>query len=799
MRQKTILLVSGSLVVGLPSVAFAQERSDAPGSGNDLGNEIVVTANKREESLLEVPISIVALSDDALRESGVKNMADIAQLVPGVQFDQSAGFGSGTQTYVSIRGVNSTIGQSTTGVYLDDTPLQTRVAALSYFGNPYPVLFDLERVEVLRGPQGTLFGAGALGGAVRFITPSPSLYGVEGTARAEVGFIDGGGVNYEAGAAVGAPIVEGKIGVRASLWGRRDGGYVDRINPFTGDVIKENTNSAESYAGRFSAAFAPSENVTITPSVYYQDVENHDAPLFYLTSPHPADGNVDENIADPEEGEFFNGRLLRQPYRDKWVMPSLNIEAEVRGLTLTSVTSYLDRKGTLASDTTNINCFFFGSFDEEFEFTPGCGNPLGLEYPTGYDQAGPQEIRTELETVSQEIRLTNGGSGAIGWTAGVFYMHSEQFDYQAARSPWTVENFINPLGYAQDLDDPILFSQILSTDEQYSAFGQLDWALTDRLTLTVGARLSHHIASYEQDQSGFLSAAEEWGPVVSDSDSQSETPWSGKVGLDYQITPDIMLFGSASRGYRIGGPNQPISSVCGVDVPPSYGSDTVDSYEVGAKGRAAGGSLQFNVDAFLVNWKNIQQVIFFPCAFGYIDNTGDAEIRGFDVSLSYRVTDSVILSGSVTHTDATYAKNVFLPGTDGTQTGEVVVRAGDQLNPNAAPWNLVGSIDYFFDIGGVEGMFRLEDIYRSRNTGSFSYEDPNAVLYDPLQINNPSVNQLNARLAVYLNNLEIAVFAQNLLNDHPILFRYRDDPSATLVTGNTITPRTIGLSLDYNF
>lgn len=494
-------LASGLAICALAQAILVVDASaqTAPQAGNaeSVPGEIIVTANKRSESISSVPISIAAFSNADLRDSGVKSIIDLAQVTPGVQFDQSAGFGSGTQTYVSIRGISSTIGTSTTGVYIDDTPVQTRIAALSYFGNPYPVLFDLDRVEVLRGPQGTLFGAGAEGGAIRFITPSPSLSQLSVAARAEVSQIDGGGTNFEGGVAVGAPIVADKIGFRASLWGRHDGGFVDRINPLTGAVIKKNTNSADAYAGRLAFTFVPSETIKITPAIYFQHQKNADAPLFYLSAPHPATSLPSKNIADPANGVFVNGRLLRQPFTDRLVLPSLKIEAEIGGATVTSITSYTDRRSKLVSDTTQINGAFFGTvtgFDENGPIiVPGYGNPSGPEYPTSYDQAGPQDIRTSLKSVTQELRIANDGNGPVKWTAGLFYLHTEQTDFQRATSPFVVENFILPLiPDSQALTDPILYSQIKQVDQQYSLFGQADVSLTSKLKLTIGGRISHH-------------------------------------------------------------------------------------------------------------------------------------------------------------------------------------------------------------------------------------------------------------------------------------------------------------------
>ncbi|MFW2851920.1 TonB-dependent receptor [Sphingomonas sp. TX0543] len=781
--------------------ARAEKANDNSGAAAD----IVVTANRRSEALSTVPISIAAYTGDDLRESGVKSMIDLAQKSPGVQFDQSAGFGAGTQTFVSIRGIASTIGTSTTGVYIDDTPVQSRVAALSYFGNPYPALFDLERVEVLRGPQGSLFGAGAEGGAIRFITPSPKVSGVSATARSEIGFIDGGGTNLEAGVAVGAPIIEGKLGFRASFWTRHDGGYIDRINPLTGDVLIKNTNSANAYAGRLAFAFVPSDGITITPAIYFQRQTNADAPLFYLSAPQPADSLQTRNIADPKNGVFLNGRLLRQPFSDRVILPSLKVEVGLGGATLTSITSYVDRRGKLLSDTTQINGAFFGTvtgFDENGPIiVPGYGNPNGPEYPTSYDQAGPQDIRTSLKSITQEVRISSDGGGPFKWTAGLFYLHTEQTDFQRATSPFVVQNYILPLlPNSQGLNDPILYSQITQTDEQYSVFGQADLGLTDKLTLTVGGRLSHHKADYNQEQSGFLSAAQVWGPLVTSSGGQSETPWSGKVALDYKFSPTLMVYGSASRGYRIGGANQPISSTCGVSniFKQTYNSDYVNSFEAGSKGRI-GRKIRFDVDAFYVKWKNVQQNVVFPCAFGYIDNTGDATVSGFDASLDLDVVRNLKISGSVSYAKATFSKTVLIPGVAAGDPGSLVVRKGDQVNPYQSPWNLSASAEYSFDVGTSKAKIRIENIYRSKNNGPFTSDDPRAVNFDPLRVYNPATNQVNGRATIAMGDLEFAIFVQNLTNSRPLLFQYRDSTATTLFTANTFTPRTIGASIDFRY
>lgn len=303
--------------------------------------EIIVTATKRAENLNKIPISIAALSPEAMAESGVKSFRDVAALVPGIEFDSVTSWGPNLNN-IAIRGVNSTIGTSTTGIYLDDTPIQSRVQSFSYIGRPLPLTWDLERVEVDRGPQGTLFGAGAEGGAVRFIPSAPSLTQFGGLAHSEVSETKGGGWSYESGVAAGGPLVEDSMGGRISLWYRTDGGYIDRIDPFTGARVDANANRSESKAARIAIAYRPIESFTITPSINYQSQQTHDSSTFY------------EALSNPQEGVFKSGRLLQQPTSDSLYLPSVKVEANLGFADLTSVSSYYHREASTLFDNTNL-------------------------------------------------------------------------------------------------------------------------------------------------------------------------------------------------------------------------------------------------------------------------------------------------------------------------------------------------------------------------------------------------------------------------------------------------------------
>ncbi|HKF98657.1 MAG TPA: TonB-dependent receptor plug domain-containing protein, partial [Steroidobacteraceae bacterium] len=228
------------------AVSQAQEQAPAAETGAVAGlQEVVVTATRREESLSKVPISVMALTEEALDSRGVKDFSEVARFTPGVNFDTS-----GTNT-ISIRGISGTGGAGTTGIYIDDTPIQMRALAF----NPdeaLPKSFDIDRVEVLRGPQGTLFGAGSEGGTVRYITTQPSVTRTSMYARAEVATTDNGAPSYEAGFAIGGPLVDDTFGARITLWYRRDGGWVDDINPVTLASTQKNANYVDNYLARLA-------------------------------------------------------------------------------------------------------------------------------------------------------------------------------------------------------------------------------------------------------------------------------------------------------------------------------------------------------------------------------------------------------------------------------------------------------------------------------------------------------------------------------------------------------------------
>ena len=349
-------------------------RAEPPTHRLDALEEVIVTATRREERASDVAISMAVWSQEAITAWGAKDTADIAALTPGVQFDHYPE--RPFQTNIAMRGLNGRDG-SAIGIYIDDVPIPAPSAWGASIWRSFPLLFDLDRVEVLRGPQGTLFGQGAMGGAVRFITQQPDLTESSGVASAEVAETERGGMSYESGAALGGPLVPGSVGARVTAWRRADGGFIDRVDPFTNATIDANANRSVSEVFRGALLFAPSDTLRIAPSLTYQSQSVHDTSSFYTY------------LSNPGAGILKNGKLLQQPGDDEFALASLKLTAAFASTELTALTAYFHRTTSELEDFTNIEIW---------------NNPMGPEYPLDYGDAMPIEHNLSETSFSEEVR-----------------------------------------------------------------------------------------------------------------------------------------------------------------------------------------------------------------------------------------------------------------------------------------------------------------------------------------------------------------------------------------------------------
>src|ERR1700680_2071281 len=337
-----------ALLAGAPGASRAQEQTQGSEATGAPLQEVIVTATRREESLSRVPISVTALTQESLDDRGIKDFSEVARFTPGVNFDNS-----GTNN-ISIRGISGTGCVGTTGIYLDDTPIQMRALAFSP-DEALPKSFDIARVEVLRGPQGTLFGSGSEGGTVRYITTQPSLTKTRIYGRSEVSFTQGGEPSYEAGLAAGGPIIDGTFGARATIWFRRDGGWIDRVDPTAANpqsaVVDKNANHGQTLLLRLAALWKPGEQWSVTPSIYYQDRQVHDISNFWPL------------YSKPSSDSYTSGDPTARSTPDRFYLPALKIEGDFDAFHVISNTAYYHRKEQTGYDGTLYILGFYQSFD----------------------------------------------------------------------------------------------------------------------------------------------------------------------------------------------------------------------------------------------------------------------------------------------------------------------------------------------------------------------------------------------------------------------------------------------------
>ena len=400
--------------------------------------EVVVTATRREEELSKVPISVTALTQDAIDSRGIKDFRDMVRFTPGVTIDDS-----GTNA-ISIRGISSSGGAGTTGIYIDDTPIQMRSVGFNP-DDTLPKTFDLQRVEVLRGPQGTLFGAGAEGGAVRYIMTPASTTAADGYIRSELSYTEHGQPNGEVGVAIGRPLVDGVFGIRASLWYRYDGGWINRVDPDTGVIIDHNINYSHSYMARLAATWQPSPSVTITPSFLYQKQDRHDEPTYW-----PAYSN-------PDQGQFNTATPERIGGPDEYYLPAIKLQWDLGKIQLIGNASYYDRKQITAYQGTVYDLSYWnalpsgmGGPNDSFPLPPKCTAPddatscswfplidaTGIHLPAALrGTQTPNTMTNTQKSYTAELRLQSAdASSRWTWTAGVFWQQAKEGSIEELKS-----------------------------------------------------------------------------------------------------------------------------------------------------------------------------------------------------------------------------------------------------------------------------------------------------------------------------------------------------------------------------
>jgi outer membrane receptor protein involved in Fe transport len=789
--------------------------------------EIVVTATRREESISKVPISITALSQDDLDQKGIRDFSEMVRFTPGVSIDSS-----GTNA-ISIRGISSSGGAGTTGIYIDDTPIQMRSLGFNP-DDTLPKTFDLDRVEVLRGPQGTLFGAGSEGGTVRYIMAQPSVTTESTYARTELSFTQDGAPSYEAGIAHGAPLIDGVLGVRASVWFRTDGGYINRVDETTGALTEKNANYARTAALRLAFLWQPADNIKITPSIAYQNKEQHDISTYW-----PAYSN-------PGAGQFNDATPERIPIPDQYYLPALKIQADFGKVTFISNSSYYHRNEQDSYEGTVYDLAFYQAIGWPNALYPGapvlgCGPastttsepcswyPLldskGVHLPAGFsDYSTPNTMTNQQRSWTQEFRLQSNDDGRLKWTAGMFLSMAEELSIEQLNDPninqflhalygspafeaiygpgtSTVANignnlFLNPQNllyggpYYQCTGAPgstvqpaqfpipncdIYYNYNKSYDHQIAGFGELTYKLTDQLSLTAGGRYAKLSFSLDHYSNGY----ENYGPSEAGG-TEHESAFTPKLGLNYQADDHNLFYATYAKGFRPGGYNPPLPPVfCSQGLvedgfpsgqsPQTYNSDTTQSYEIGSKNNF-NDRLKIASSVYYIQWNGIQQNVYVAGNCG-LQFTDNL---GTAVAKGFDFQADAALGGGVSlEASVGYTDAKFTKSS----LNNLAV-AGDAISGQAsinyspgtnAPWTIAVGPQVDFRAADHDAFVRLDWEYTSQNNWLAPVQDPRSLQYDPFSYPLPATSFVSLRGGIKFGNWQVSAFVDNLFDSHTVL------------------------------
>jgi outer membrane receptor protein involved in Fe transport len=651
------------------------------------------------------------------------------------------------------------------------------------------VVFDLERVEILRGPQGTLFGSTSEGGAVRFIPNAPSLNEYSHYTRAEASSTAHGDPSYEAGYAVGGPINEDKLGFRFSAWYREAGGWIDHCQPAVRQagclfVIEGDANSETTAAVRGALLWKPNDRLTVEPSVSMQSLRSHDPTGYEVLA------------SDPDQHVWNSDHSTDERSDDPLTIASVKLEWAFDNVLATSVTSLVKRNYKFHADYTQFQDFAF------------FGNPYPL---TGLpDDFGLGDYGINQHDLTEEFRVASSkGSSRWNWVAGIFLSNQKQYDFAHVIHPnlpdLVLANYGVPidqvLGVPFYLGKWVAFNDVNTRSKEVALFGNVDFQITDKLRLTMAGRSTH----YTQHVTSFIAGPFNGGTQFFESDATGN-PFTPKVSLSFQATDRTMYYATAAKGFRIGGVNPQIDNAqpaCqaakpgyiakGLVFSHSFEPDSLWSYEVGAKTRLLDNRLSLEASAFHIDWKNIQNPEGVTgCGFSMIFNLGTAKANGFDLGLQALLGDHVKLDATVGRTNARY-----------TSTVAGLVTAGEQITgPGAAvpPWTATVGAEFDFQVGKRDAYAWLQDVYHSRNDGRFNSQTPEDVAtYNPMLAVNPQTRMLNFRVGMRLRAVDASLFINNAGDEHPVLTMGNSAAKDPRVTAVTWRPRTIGINATFRY
>jgi iron complex outermembrane recepter protein len=708
------------LLAALPWVAFGQALADTPTDADQIP-EIVVTAQKRTESLQTVPVSITTFGAEALKDRAVESFIDYATSVPNLGFGAS-GDGAANSRTISIRGVS---GDNTTGFYLDETPLPDSLD---------PRIVDIDHIEVLRGPQGTLYGARSMGGTVRLLTNQPDTSNFTAGVHTGISSTEHTNApNYVADGVINLPLIQDRLGLRVVGFFDREAGFFKRQFPTTPGAVSLSTvddvGRSVVQGGSLSLMLKVNDALTVTPRILHQETAYNGFPF--------ADGTA-TNFSPVN---FIQSRTFNVPEggSDRWTLYSLGVHYTLPLGELVSSTSYFDREIIEREDESEVVSLFF--------YTPAGLPPVESQIT---------EIKP-LHRFVQEVRFASALQGPWQFVLGGYYSATNGQFTPGLYPPTIVPGLTALSGYPGNL---FFYQNYPSSIREPAAFGELSYKATSKLKLTAGARWYEIKSSASGTEQGAAV-----GVVVTDTAGKlTEVGVNPKVQADYQINNDAMVYTTAAKGFRPGGIVPTVPSAAALGCPNQlaalglttqqthqYQSDSLWNYELGAKTAWFENRLTVNADVFYIDWKNIQQQILLSCGFQFRTNAGAAKSEGGELEVHARPLHGLDISSGVGYQHAVITKAGAGGAASPLQPGDRVYQVPDWTANTAATYtsalnsrfNLINNLSYSY-VGNSKSA--NNDPFAPRTRAPYAL--------------------LDARFALAFAQYEVALVGKNLTNEH---------------------------------
>jgi outer membrane receptor protein involved in Fe transport len=770
-----VITLLGAAVAAGAAHAQTTGSATSPGSEATL-EEVVVTAEKRSSTIQDTPISISALTGEQLQQQGISGITGVVASVPGISM-RTAGPG---QTELEMRGLSSSGGASpTVGFYLDDYPLTSPAAALVGKVVIDPDLYDLNRVEVLRGPQGTLYGSGSMGGTVKLVTNDPVLNKFGGSVDVSGSGTSGGGFNRGGNLMLNVPLIDDVLAVRVVGTDKFRDGWITRYvepdfpvptNPgpcgpgwpgcTRGDVTAvtptqstPRINWERLQGGRVEVLAQPTAALKIEATAIYQKITM---------------GDYDEYDLPPGiTNARFQPNNDSEPISDEFKMYGVTASYDFSFAQLTSATAYYSRQESQTQDTS----------EALYSLLPLYGVTLNQFYANAFNETDT------THQFSEELRLASSGDGAFQWIGGAFFSKFQSIfaEYNASvpivsTIPGAID--ANPTGILYQANNPYHI-------KQYAIFGEGSYAFTANWKLTLGARWYRFDSTANEETEGALATTGTAAPLL----SNFETANSGinpKVTVSYEQNHDLTLYATIARGFRPGGINQQIPNPPCSLTTETYGPDSIWNYEVGEKAKLLDNRLIVNADVYYIRWSQVQQSVNQPCGYPLSENAGIAASYGPELEITAELTPELALgvTGTYTHAQLTSVNAALEEADSFFQPGLGLL--------NVPKYTETTSLTYTKPISSnLKFMARVNNSYVGEATDiDFTYGTL------------PPYDLLGLRFGLIGERLEGFLFADNLTDKRAQLginttgFSYT---IASLIRVATNQPRTIGVDLKYRF